>query len=150
LAAKQLKLKEVPTIVLDHLSEREAKALVLADNKLAMNSGWDFEKLSNEISTLAELDFDISVIGFDEQELDALLKDAADILPSGSLEPESVVNVASHTRTYTKSEVDIDNLENIMILKIKLSEKNFFKVKSALEKIDENISEAIVKLIDQQ
>jgi ParB-like chromosome segregation protein Spo0J len=150
LAAKQLKLKEVPTIVLDHLSEREANALVLADNKLALNSGWDFEKLSNEISTLAELDFDISVIGFDEQELDALLKDAADILPSGSLEPESVVNVASHIRTYTNSEVDIDNLEDIMILKIKLSEKNFFKVKSALEKIDENISEAIVKLIDQQ
>jgi ParB-like chromosome segregation protein Spo0J len=150
LAAKQLKLKEVPTIVLDHLSEREANALVLADNKLALNSGWDFEKLSNEISALAELDFDISIIGFDEQELDALLKDAADILPSGSLEPESVVNVASHTRTYTNSEVDIDNLENIMILKIKLSEKNFFKVKSALEKIDENVSEAIVKLIDQQ
>jgi hypothetical protein len=66
------------------------------------------------------------------------------------LEPESVVNVASHIRTYTNSEVDIDNLENIMILKIQLSEKNFFKVKSALEKIDKNISEAIVKLIDQQ
>ena len=47
LAAQQLKLKDIPTIVLDHLSERQARALVLADNKIAQNSGWDFEKLSN-------------------------------------------------------------------------------------------------------
>jgi DNA modification methylase len=108
LAAKQLKLKEVPTIVLDHLSEREAKALVLADNKLAMNSGWDFEKLSNEISALAELDFDISIIGFDEQELDALLKDAADILPSGSLEPEKI-QVAGYERSASREGLTDDD-----------------------------------------
>lgn len=81
LAAKQLGMKKVPVIVLDHLSERQARALVLADNRIQLNSGWDLEKLGNELSALAEQDFDLSITGFDEQELDALLKADAGILP---------------------------------------------------------------------
>lgn len=101
LAAQQLGMRDVPTIVLDHLSERQARALVLADNKIAQNSGWDFEKLSEEMSALAQLDFDLSLIGFDEQELDGLLKDAADILPQGALEPEKI-QVAGYERSVSK------------------------------------------------
>lgn len=81
MAAKKLGMAKVPVIVLDHLSERQARALVLADNRIQMNSGWDFEKLAEELSDLAEQDFNISLIGFDEQELDALLKAEVGILP---------------------------------------------------------------------
>ncbi len=108
LAAQQLKLKDIPTIVLDHLSERQARALVLADNKIAQNSGWDFEKLSNEISDLADLDFNIDIIGFDEQELDGLLKDTADILPAGSLEPEKI-QVAGYERSVSREGLTDDD-----------------------------------------
>jgi len=81
LAAQKLGMKEVPCIVLSHLSERQARALVLADNRIQLNSGWDLEKLSEELSALAEQDFDLSITGFDEQELDALLKADAGVLP---------------------------------------------------------------------
>lgn len=82
LAAAKVGMAEVPCIVLGHLSERQKRAYVLADNKLGLNSAWDFAKLADELSDLAELDFDLSLTGFDEQELDAFLKDTESILPS--------------------------------------------------------------------
>lgn len=68
LAAKKLDLKEVPTIVLNNLSEEQKKAYIIADNQLAMNAGWDFEMLKNEIMTIAD-DIDLNLLGFNEQEL---------------------------------------------------------------------------------
>jgi ParB-like chromosome segregation protein Spo0J len=68
LAAKKLDLKEVPTIVLNNLSEKQKKAYIIADNQLAMNAGWDFEMLKNEIMTIAD-DIDLNLLGFNEQEL---------------------------------------------------------------------------------
>lgn len=75
LAARQLGLGDVPVIVLDHLSEAQRKALVIADNKLALNAGWDEGLLSTELAGLNELGFDLSVIGFSTDELSALLAD---------------------------------------------------------------------------
>lgn len=69
LAARKLDMQEVPAIVLDHLSEAQKRALVIADNKLALNAGWDFDLLESELQGLAEDDFDLSLIGFDEVEL---------------------------------------------------------------------------------
>lgn len=68
LAAKKLDLKEVPTIVLNNLSEEQKKAYIIADNQLAMNAGWDFEMLKNEIMTIAD-NIDLNLLGFNEQEL---------------------------------------------------------------------------------
>ena len=68
-AAELLDLDQVPTITLEGLTDAQRKAYVIADNKLALNSGWDFETLQNEIDLLKELDFDISIIGFDDSEL---------------------------------------------------------------------------------
>jgi ParB-like chromosome segregation protein Spo0J len=81
LAASKLGLAKVPVVRLSHLSDRQVRALRIADNKIALSSSWDLEKLSKELSALAEVDFDLSVTGFDEQELDALLKDDMAILP---------------------------------------------------------------------
>lgn len=64
-AAELLKLNQVPTITLKGLTEAQRKAYVIADNKLALNSGWDDELLKTEIETLKNLDFDVSILGWD-------------------------------------------------------------------------------------
>lgn len=73
-AAQVLALEKVPVIRLGHLSDRQRRALTIADNKIALNAGWDFEKLAEEISELALDEFDLELLGFDEQELNALLR----------------------------------------------------------------------------
>lgn len=69
-AARKIGLKQVPVIVLDHLSDTERRALVIADNQLALNAGWNTELLSLEIQELKDLDFDIELLGFTEEQLE--------------------------------------------------------------------------------
>lgn len=73
-AARQLGMEQVPVIVLDHLSQEERRAYVIADNQLALNAGWDEELLRLEVSDLAELDFDLTLLGFDDDMLNQLLE----------------------------------------------------------------------------
>ena len=73
MAAKKLGLKTVPTIKLDHLTANQRRALVIADNKIAENAGWDEELLRLELQNLADEDFDLDLLGFDDVELDDLL-----------------------------------------------------------------------------
>ena len=73
-ALKQLDYKEVPTVDLSHLTEAQKKAYIIADNKLALNAGWDEELLKIELESLQELDFDLDILGFDSDELDDLLQ----------------------------------------------------------------------------
>lgn len=69
LAAQKLGLTEIPTITLGHLSETQKRAYILADNKLAMNAGWDEEMLKAELEALKDDCFDLSLVGFDDAEL---------------------------------------------------------------------------------
>ena len=66
-AARKLQIQDVPVIVLDHLTETQRHALVLADNRLAENAGWDEELLRIELTALRDDSFDLGVIGFDDQ-----------------------------------------------------------------------------------
>ena len=81
MAASELGLKTVPVVVLDHLSERQRKAYILADNQLALNAGWDTDLLRAELQDLAEQDFDLSLIGFSDDELADLLPDVEELPP---------------------------------------------------------------------
>lgn len=72
-AAKDLGLTEVPVVVLDHLTPDQKRAYVLADNKLALNAGWDADLLQQEIAALSLVDFDLSLMGWSEDELAGLL-----------------------------------------------------------------------------
>lgn len=79
MAARQLGLATVPVIELAHLTEAQKRAYILADNKLAEQAGWDNEMLALEVGELAELGIDLSMLGFEARELDALLRgDAPD------------------------------------------------------------------------
>jgi len=73
MAAQKLGLDAVPTICLDHLSDAQRRAYVIADNKLALNAGWDEEALQAELDRLRDEDFDISILGFSEEEFDQLI-----------------------------------------------------------------------------
>ncbi|WP_419636499.1 site-specific DNA-methyltransferase [Thiolapillus sp.] len=73
LAAQQLGMETVPVIVLSYLSAIQRQALVIADNKLAINASWDEELLSLELQALDETDFDIDLLGFSDAELDDML-----------------------------------------------------------------------------
>jgi DNA modification methylase len=90
LAARKLGMKEVPVIVLAHLSEAQRRALVIADNQLASNSGWDEDLLRIELALLQEADYDLGLVGFDDDELQRLLEaqDAADGLTDEDAVPE--------------------------------------------------------------
>jgi ParB-like chromosome segregation protein Spo0J len=73
MGANRLQMKEVPCIRLSHLTESQKRAYVIADNKLALNAGWDDELLALEIKDLQELDFDVSLLGFSNDELNGIL-----------------------------------------------------------------------------
>jgi len=86
-AAKELGLEEAPCIRLGHLTDAQKRAYVLADNRLALNAGWDEELLAQEIARLEAEDFDISLLGFTDEELHALGEDpATDGDPDGEVE----------------------------------------------------------------
>jgi len=72
MAAARLKLKEVPCIRLAHLTEDQKQAYIIADNKLALNAGWNEDLLRSEITELLEKGFDVGLTGFPQDELDAL------------------------------------------------------------------------------
>ena len=73
LAARKLKMQDVPAIRLSHLTEAQKRAYVIADNKLALNAGWDIELLRLEINDLRGLEFDVALTGFSTEEIDALM-----------------------------------------------------------------------------
>jgi ParB-like chromosome segregation protein Spo0J len=78
MGAKKLGLSEVPCIELSHLSESQKKAYIIADNQLALNAGWDMELLKIELDDLGDMDFDIDLLGFDDEFLDDILNDGSD------------------------------------------------------------------------
>jgi ParB-like chromosome segregation protein Spo0J len=90
LAARKLGLAEVPVVVLDHLSETQRRAYILADNKLAMNAGWDEKMLASELRELETDGTDLALIGFSDEELEALLED-------GDTPPEDVTDEVPET-----------------------------------------------------
>lgn len=81
LAAKKLGFDTVPCIKLDHLSETQRKAYIIADNQLALNAGWDFDVLAVEIDELNDAKYDISLLSFTNEQL-------ADMIGSAEEPPE--------------------------------------------------------------
>ncbi len=74
-AAEILEMDKVPAIRLSNLSEKQKKAYRIADNKLALNAGWDMQLLAEEVKELMDDDFDIDLLGFNDAELNEMLSD---------------------------------------------------------------------------
>lgn len=103
LAARKLGMAEVPVIQLDGMTETQKKAYIIADNKLALNAGWDDELLKLEIEEVNLEDFEIELIGFSQDELNNLIgaQDVNELdgmpgLPSGDREPFQQMTFTLH------------------------------------------------------
>ena len=83
LAAKAEGIKEVPCVLVDYLTPAQKKAYIIADNRMAMDAGWDEELLRVEIESLQAESFDISLTGFDEKELSGLFDDGVEAKEDG-------------------------------------------------------------------
>lgn len=123
LAARQLKMTEVPCIKLDHLTKSQQKALVIADNQLALNAGWDVEMLKAEISGLDTEGFDLDLLGFDSDFLDGLLIEETegltdeDAVPDVPEEPETKLGdvwILGRHRLMCGDSTSIDAVERLM------------------------------------
>jgi DNA modification methylase len=99
LAARRLQLENVPVIVLDHLSPAQRRAYVIADNKLALNAGWDEEMLRTALESLRDEEFDLDLLGFSDEEIEELLRDPEQMIEGRTDEdaapelPEAAVTV---------------------------------------------------------
>lgn len=78
MAARKLGMTEVPVIELTHLTEAQKRAYILADNRLALDAGWDEEMLAAELDDLRDMEFDLALTGFSDKELADLIGDAGD------------------------------------------------------------------------
>ncbi len=96
LAARKLGMSEVPCIRLEHLTDAQKRAYVIADNRLALNSGWDTEMLKVEFADLQELGFDIELTGFDLDEIKELL---APVGTEGLTDPDDAPPLPETPRT---------------------------------------------------
>ena len=125
LAARKLKLTEIPCIRLVHLTDAQKRAYVIADNKLALNAGWDEAMLKLELADLKALDFDLDLTGFNTDEIDALLAEPRtegltdpDDTPEPPVEPVTRLGdvwVCGQHRVMCGSATSVDDVQRLMV-----------------------------------
>ena len=125
LAARKLNMDKIPVIELAHLSEIQKKALIIADNKLALNADWDNDLLMLELQQLNIDEFDLALLGFDEKELDAFLNPITgttglvdeDNIPEPPDEPKTKLGdiyILGNHRLMCGDSTSIDAVEKLM------------------------------------
>jgi DNA modification methylase len=123
MAADLLGIDEVPTITLVGLTEAQRKAYVIADNQLALNAGWDLDTLKVELDRLTELDFDVDLLGFDDDFLSSLLdeptegltdEDAVPDAPENPVTVEGDVWILGNHRLMCGDSTSIDAVDKLM------------------------------------
>jgi hypothetical protein len=125
MAAQKLNLDKVPTIDCSDMTESQKKAYIIADNKLAMNAGWDMDFLKLELQDLEDADFDLSLTGFDDKELDAILNviegtdglTDEDAVPETPIEPKTKLGdiyILGNHRLMCGDSTSIDAVEKLL------------------------------------
>ena len=124
MAAQKLGLDQVPTIDCSDMSESQKKAYIIADNKLALNAGWDTAMLTIEMQELEDEGFDLTLLGFDDKELNALLQPEVvegltdeDAVPDTPIEPKTKLGdiyILGNHRLMCGDSTSIDAVEKLM------------------------------------
>ena len=124
MAARKLAIAEVPSIRLTHLTEAQKKAYVIADNKLALNAGWDDEMLAVELTDLKDMGFDLDLTGFSTDEIEALLapvgtegltdEDAVPEVPEAAVTVLGDVWLLGKHRVMCGDSTSVDAVEKLM------------------------------------
>jgi len=110
-AARLLGMQSVPTLRLSHLNPAQRRAYVLADNKLALNAGWDRNVLAIELQALIDIEFDVEITGFSLAEVDLLLDEAREGSPDPEGAPEDETPVLSELTSVVSKPGDLWLLE---------------------------------------
>ena len=124
MAARKLSMDKIPCIEVKNLTEAQKKALIIADNKLALNAGWDNDLLKLELENLQELGFDLDILGFDADELNALLEpeqiegltdedDAPPVPDEPKTKPGDIYQLGKH-RLMCGDSTSIDAVDKLM------------------------------------
>jgi DNA modification methylase len=123
-AAKQVSMDLIPCIRLSHLSEAQKRAYVIADNKLALNAGWDDDLLRLEIGALRDIEFDIDLLGFSAEEIDNLFpeeqesgltdEDAVPDAPEDPVTKQGDIWILGNHRLMCGDSTSIDAVETLM------------------------------------
>lgn len=111
MAAKKLGMDTVPCIKLEHLTDAQRKAFILADNKIALNSGWDYELLKVEVENLSDEDFRLEILGFDVNELNTILGIEEEIKDDKEISDDGNRNLLL---VEFDNEIELENLFNEM------------------------------------
>jgi DNA modification methylase len=124
MAAEKLSMEEVPCLRITHLTELQKRAYIIADNRLALNAGWDAEMLKIELTDLKEENFNIDLVGFTEEELAELLaepqsegqtdEDEVPEIPETPISVPGDVWVMGSHRVMCGSSLDEDQVEKLM------------------------------------
>ena len=124
MAARKLAIADIPSIRLTHLTDAQKKAYVIADNKLALNAGWDDEMLAVELTDLKDMDFNLDLTGFSAEEIDTLLtptiiegltdEDAVPELPPEPVTKLGDVWILGKHRVMCGDSTSIDAVEKLM------------------------------------
>lgn len=131
---KDTPINEIPCIVLSGLSQNDYKALVIADNKIALNAGWDLDILKDELESLENENYNMDLLGFSDSELNEILDSVSD---NGGLDKQ----------VYSNKELDFNNddfSKNITLCFDNLDD--FRLVNSALLKRDNDYAKAVIKI----
>ena len=115
-------ISEIPCIIVSGLSENDYKALVIADNKIALNAGWDLDILKEELTLLENENYNLDLLGFNNDELNGLLNISVDDVENNNL---NISNQGQEVNEKFKLLIELDNEEALEILYNNLSNKGY-------------------------
>jgi hypothetical protein len=148
---EQLPVGCVPGVDVSGWTPAQRQAAILADNKSALNGGWDLEMLKKELDEIGKMDFDLSKTGFSNAEIDALLTGAFEDLPVYNTTTQTGTDIPDYTPE-TDSEEPHNHEpglpgEEEVSLKLRFPESMYYRVKNALAEIDTTPEQAIIELL---
>lgn len=137
-------IEMLPCIVVEHLTSEQRRALVIADNKIALNAGWDYDLLKEELSDLDSIGFDMDLLGFDRQEIDDILNDIERGDSSFDSGDDDAFDWAGDGEKDSEKKISAAGLK----LEIFMNEDSYRAVVEVLDSIDKDREQAIVRMAE--
>lgn len=119
---KENPINEIPCIIVSGLSENDYKALVIADNKIALNAGWDLDILKDKLSLLENENYNLDLIGFSDDELGELLKENLEYKSNGG---EYIENLEKEIKEKFRLLIELNNEDELENLYNELKDKGY-------------------------
>jgi hypothetical protein len=147
-AARKLGLTTVPVVVLDHLTPTQRRALVIADNRIAENAGWDLETLASEIEDLRLEDVSLDLLGFSDAQLDAMFDAAVGGDETDERDADGIGRGDNASETERASDDEADDRHGITYpVLVNLSRPAYMRLKELRKMMSADASSVIERLL---